>query len=57
MSEVYLKIQIALMAFAFWFCISVLASHEKARKESCGKNYPIDYFFFTNLFCEIKEAK
>ena len=37
------------------FACSVMKSSKPYNDVSnCGKTYPIDYIFYTNLFCEIK---
>ena len=43
--------------FIVWLCVSMLASSIKARNELCDKNYPIERYFITNLFCEIKRGE
>ena len=36
----------------FWVIFSFTASMFKDMAENCGKQYPIDYVLYTNLFCE-----
>ena len=37
------------------FACSIMKSYTPYNDVSnCGKTYPIDYIFYTNLFCEIK---
>lgn len=49
-----------MIAVFFWAVISMFASAMKTTDDlhgvdNCGKTYPINYFVYTNLFCEIKE--
>lgn len=40
--------------FMMWIGASFIFSVVKTMG-ACGKDYPIDYIVYTNLFCEIKE--
>ena len=46
-----------ILLFVFWLGVSVMASSIKARNELCDKTYPIERYFITNLFCEIKQGE
>ena len=46
-----------ILLFAFWLGVSVSGSIVKAQDGNCDKNYPIDRYFITNLFCEIKQGE
>ena len=37
-----------------WALLSFLRSSIKTIELSCGKTYPIDYIFYSSLFCEIE---
>lgn len=47
----------AITGIALWAALGVASSALKAAgsNNNCGKNYPIDYVIYTNLFCEIKQ--
>ncbi len=38
-----------------WFIISVFSSFAQNDKDACDKTYPINYIFYSKLFCEIKK--
>ncbi len=40
-----------------WFIISVLFSFIQIDRKACNKTYPINYIFYSRLFCEIKNEK
>ena len=44
-------------AVLIWGAASFLGSMTKSSSlmNSCGRNFPVDYIIYTNLFCEIKD--
>ena len=46
-----------LALFIVWLFVSMLASSLKSENELCDKTYPIERYFITNLFCEIKQGE
>lgn len=47
-------VAVAICLAAFWFLASLVASSIKTSESNCGKSYPIDNIFYSDLFCEEK---
>ena len=48
---------VCLPLFVIWLSACILGSAIKAEDRRCDKNYPIERYFITNLFCEIKRGE
>ena len=48
---------LSLAVFVLWVHASLFASALHVRNGTCDKIYPIDRYFITNLFCEIKQGE
>ena len=48
---------VCLPLFVIWLSACILGSAIKVGDGHCDKNYPIERYFITNLFCEIKRGE